>query len=60
MESYKIFLHVDLLDAIPSKGLRREEIFRFIRLLATEPSTAGDYTDKDDTQRLRQVKVVGD
>ena len=60
MEPYKIFLHVDLLDAIPSKGPRREEIFRFIRSLASEPMTPGDYTDKDGTLRLRQIKIVGD
>lgn len=51
---------MDLLDAIPSKGSRREEIFRFIRGLALAPATPGDYTDRDDTLRLRQVKIVGD
>jgi hypothetical protein len=60
VETYKIFLHMDLLDAIPSKGSRREEIFRFIRGLALSPATPGDYTDRDDTLRPRQVKIVGD
>ncbi len=32
----------------------------FIRSLASQPSTEGDYTEKDQTLRIRQVKVIGD
>ena len=59
MEPYKIFLHVDLLDAMPSKGKKREQIFQFLRLLANTPLLPGDYADRDETLRVRQVKIVG-
>jgi hypothetical protein len=32
----------------------------FIRSLAENPHAPGDYTDKDETLRVRQIKVIGD
>lgn len=32
----------------------------FVRLLASEPQTLGDFLNRDESQRLRQVKIVGD
>ena len=31
----------------------------YIRSLPSDPDQAGDFTDKDDTDRVIQVKVVG-
>lgn len=31
----------------------------FIRWLAENPHTPGDFTDRDETLRTRQVKIIG-
>jgi hypothetical protein len=31
-----------------------------VHLLAREPQTTGDYSQRDESQRSRQVKIVGD
>lgn len=60
MESYRVFLHLDLLEAIPTKGRQKERIMEFVRLLAREPQTPGDYSYHDESQREQQVEIVGD
>ena len=32
---------------------------RFIRSLAENPNTPGDFTDRDESLRTRQIKIVG-
>ncbi len=32
----------------------------FIRSLRDHPDTSGDFTDRDNTQRTRQIKIIGD
>lgn len=32
----------------------------FIRSLRDHPDTLGDFTDRDTTQRTRQIKIIGD
>jgi hypothetical protein len=59
MEVYRVFLHTDLLDAVPPRGSRRLEILRFIRSLGDAPDTPGDYTEEDPSLRICQVKIVG-
>ncbi len=51
---------MDLLEAIPARGRQRELIMEFVRLLASEPQTPGDYCHRDESQREQQVKIVGD
>jgi mRNA-degrading endonuclease RelE of RelBE toxin-antitoxin system len=60
MEPYRVFLHLDLLECIPSKGRQRDLVLDFVRLLAREPQTTGDYAHRDESQREQQVKIVGD
>lgn len=60
MPGYAVYLHLDLLEVIPKRGSQRRQIMDFIRSLASNPSREGDYTDKDATLRIRQVKIVGD
>jgi hypothetical protein len=31
----------------------------FIRSLAENPNTPGDFTDRDESLRIRQIKVIG-
>ncbi|MEQ1749785.1 MAG: hypothetical protein ABL974_10210 [Prosthecobacter sp.] len=32
----------------------------FVRNLRDDPDAPGDFTDRDDTQRTRQIKIIGD
>jgi len=59
MEPYRVFLHIDLLEAVPVRGEQRKLIMRFIRSLAENPHTPGDYTNLDDSHRTRQIRIIG-
>ena len=59
MEAYAVYLHLDLLEVVPSRGEQRRLIMRFIRSLAENPFTHGDFTDQDESFRTRQIKIVG-
>jgi mRNA-degrading endonuclease RelE of RelBE toxin-antitoxin system len=60
MASYAVYLHFELLEAIPKRGAQQQKILRFIRTLSEDPFAEGDYTDKDKTLRTRQIKIIGD
>jgi len=60
MGEYEVFMHFSLLESIPKSGLQRQRIMNFIRSLRERPDTPGDYTDKDASLRVRQVKIIGD
>ncbi len=60
MEAYAVYIHLDLLEAVPGRGEQRRRIMRFIRSLAEQPHTVGDFTDQDESLRTRQIKIVGD
>ena len=59
MEPYSVYLHIELLEVVPGRGEQRRMIMRFIRSLADNPHTPGDYTDRDASLRTRQVKIIG-
>lgn len=56
----EVYLHAGLLDAVPRSGIQRRQIMDFIRSLRDSPDAPGDFTDRDETHRTRQIKVVGD
>lgn len=60
MEPYAVYLHIGLLDAVPSRGEQRRMIMRFVRSLAERPNTPGDFTDRDQSLRIRQIKIIGE
>lgn len=60
MKPYRVFLHLDLVESLPARGRQRSLIMNFVRLLASEPQTLGDFLSQDESQRMRQVKIVGD
>jgi hypothetical protein len=60
MRPYAVYVHLDLVEIVPRRGDQRRLIMQFIRSLSERPDTPGDFTDRDDTLRVRQVKVVGD
>jgi len=60
MRRYDVFMHLDLLDRMPEAGVQRRKIMDFISSLHDHPHTRGDFTDRDASQRNREVKVIGD
>ena len=60
MAEYQVYLHLGLLDAVPKSGSQRQKIMDFIYGLRQRPRTEGDYTDKDASLRIRQIKIIGD
>ncbi len=60
MADYAVYLHVGVLDAVPKSGEQRRRIMEFVRSLQKHPRTEGDYTDKEASFRIRQIKIVGD
>ena len=60
MANHDVYLHLGLLEAVPRAGAHRRRIMDFIKSLRENPDTQGDITDRDDTDRIRQIKVIGD
>jgi hypothetical protein len=59
MPAYNVYLHLELLEVAPARGEQRRLIMRFIRSLAENPHTPGDFIDRDETLRVRQIKIIG-
>jgi hypothetical protein len=59
VEPYQVYLNIDLLEAVPKSGRQRQEIMKFIYGLRDLPRK-GDYTDKDASLQIRQIKIIGD
>jgi len=60
MATYAVYIHFDLLAAVPTRGPQREAIMRFVRSLASQPQAPGDFIDHDQVLRPRQIKILGD
>jgi hypothetical protein len=60
MKDHEVFMHLDLLEAVPRSGPQRKAIMEFVHSLRSRPFTRGDFTDKDAAHRERQIKIVGD
>lgn len=60
MPEYEVYMHIGLLDTVPKTGVQRRRILDFIRWLREHPDTPGDFTDKDASQRVREIKIIGD
>ena len=60
MRPHEVYMHLCLLDCVPTRGPQRRQIMDFIYGLRKHPDTRGDFTDKDASLRERQIKIVGD
>ena len=60
MDPYQVYLNIDLLEAVPRSGRQRQQIIKFIYGLRDRPRTKGDYSDKDASLQIRQIKIIGD
>jgi hypothetical protein len=58
--TYQVYLNIDLLEAVPKSSRQRQEIIKFIYCLRDRPRTKGDYTDKDVSLQIQQIKIIGD
>ena len=56
MPGYEVYLHVGLLEAIAKGGVELRNILDFVYHLRANPNAPGDFTEKDDTLRVYQVK----
>jgi len=60
MPAYDVYMHIGLLDEVPKSGHERRRIMDFIRSLRENPDTPGDFADRDNSLRTREVKIIGD
>jgi hypothetical protein len=54
-----VYINQAALDLAPSSGIQRKLILGFVRSLANAPFTKGDFSERDDSGREVQVKVIG-
>jgi mRNA-degrading endonuclease RelE of RelBE toxin-antitoxin system len=59
MGAYSVYFHFELLEVVPSRGEQRRLIMSFVRSLADNPHMPGDFTDRDESLRTRQIKIIG-
>lgn len=59
MRSYAVFINEAALSAAPRSGSQRERLMKFVRSLADNPNTIGDFSERDGVGRTVQVKIVG-
>ena len=60
MKKADVYLHMGLLDLVPKTGNQRRRIMDFVRGLRDNPDADGDFTDRDASDRRRQIKIIGD
>jgi mRNA-degrading endonuclease RelE of RelBE toxin-antitoxin system len=59
MGACSVYLHLELSEVVPTRGEQRRLIMSFVRSLADNPRTPGDFTDRDESLRTRQIKIIG-
>lgn len=59
MRPYAVFIHEQALAATPHSTAQCEPLMKFVRSLAANPNTTGDFAERDNTGRTVQVKLVG-
>jgi len=60
MDNYRVYLHLDLIEALPRRSAQKRKILNFMRWLEQNPFVPGDFTDRDASLRAREIKVIGD
>jgi hypothetical protein len=59
MGTYAVYINEQAFEAASRSAIEREHVMKFIRSLASNPNTAGDFTEKDHTGRTVHVRVIG-
>jgi hypothetical protein len=60
MDKYRVYLHLDLIEALPRRSTQKRKIIDSMRGLEQNPFVPGDFTDRDASLRVREIKVIGD
>ena len=59
MDNNRVYLHLDLIEALPRRSAQKRKILNFMRWLEQNPFVPGDFTDRDASLRAREIKVIG-
>lgn len=59
MRAYVVFISEQAIGTAPKSGKQRELVMKFIRHLADNPNTPGDFTEQDEARRILHIKVIG-
>ena len=60
MQPYKVLVTIEALQMKRPSGVERDRILSFLEALANNPDRPGDYTERDNSGRSVQIKIVGD
>ena len=59
MRPYAVFIHEQALASTPKSGAAARQVMAFIRSLAQNPDAPGDFSERDESGRTVQVKIIG-
>jgi hypothetical protein len=59
MRPYQVYINQEALVAAPRSGPTRRAVMDYIRSLATDPFSRGDFAESDEVGRTVYVKIVG-
>jgi mRNA-degrading endonuclease RelE of RelBE toxin-antitoxin system len=59
LQPYGVLITVEVLRMERPNRNERDRILSFLEILTKNPECTGDYTERDDTGRLVQIKIVG-
>lgn len=59
MQPYSVYINEGALDLALRSGIQRQKVMNFIRSLATNPNSTGDFSERDEVGRTIYVKIVG-
>lgn len=59
MRPYQVYINQEALVSAPRSGLPRKAVMDFIRSLAVDPLSRGDFAEPDEVGRTVHVKIVG-
>ena len=59
MRPYAVVINEQALATTPRSAAQRELLLKFVRSLAANPNTTGDFAERDNAGRKVQVKLVG-
>ena len=59
MHAYQVYINQEALLSAPRSAPQRKAVMDFIRSLAAEPHSTGDFAESDEAGRTVYVKIVG-
>jgi hypothetical protein len=59
MRPYQVYINQEALVSAPRSGPARKAVMDFVRSLASDPYSHGDFAEQDEVGRTVQVKIVG-